>query len=226
MELAPIPALSMEALFPRTFRLPSSRHAPSTKSRYTSTSTSSPSHSPPFLPRSRPGSSKDSLSSASSSGSSASSSSHHSPSSSSRKLRSELAATYDIYIDTAPTPQSTPHTSYKTSHRASYNTARSRALPDPTDFSQEVLLFNTHGQMTEGSVLTPYFYRGGRWVTPAVEGEEHGGQRGTSRRWAVERGLCVVGTVERGSVRVGEKVWLSNGVRGFGWGRVRERVLQ
>lgn len=45
---------------------------------------------------------------------------------------------------------------------------------------------------------------------------------GTTRRWALERGLCVEGRVDRGSVRWGEVVWLSNGVRGWGWGRVEE----
>jgi len=84
--------------------------------------------------------------------------------------------------------------------------------------TSEVLLFNPEGNITEGSVLTPYFYREGRWITPRVE--EAGGQRGTSRRWALERGLCVEGLVEKRSVRVGERVWVSNGVRGFGWGKV------
>jgi branched-subunit amino acid aminotransferase/4-amino-4-deoxychorismate lyase len=87
--------------------------------------------------------------------------------------------------------------------------------------AQEVLLWNEHGFMTEGSVLTPYFYRNGKWITPAVEDSNIGGQRGTSRRWALERRLAVEGVVEMASIRVGERIWLSNGVRGFGWGRVQ-----
>ena len=94
---------------------------------------------------------------------------------------------------------------YKTSSRAAYSTSRSRTLPSPDDYTQEVLLFNAQGQITEGSFCTPYFQRDRRWVTPAVR--EVGGQRGTSRRWALERGLCVEGAVEVGSVRVGERVW-------------------
>lgn len=43
---------------------------------------------------------------------------------------------------------------------------------------------------------------------------------GVTRRWALERGLCEEGVVRRGEVREGEVVWLSNGVRGFGWGVV------
>lgn len=45
---------------------------------------------------------------------------------------------------------------------------------------------------------------------------------GTTRRWALGRGLCVQEPVTKGSVEVGEKVWLSNGVRGWGWGKVEE----
>jgi branched-subunit amino acid aminotransferase/4-amino-4-deoxychorismate lyase len=131
-----------------------------------------------------------------------------------------LPATYEIWVDTHPTKQDSQHTSFKTSHRPAYTLARTRTLPDAGDYTQEVLLWNASGLITEGSVLTPYFYRGGKWVTPAVASEGHGGQRGTSRRWALERGLCVEGVVERRSVRVGERVWLSNGVRGFGWGKI------
>jgi len=86
--------------------------------------------------------------------------------------------------------------------------------------TSEVLLFNESGLITEGSLLTPYFYRNGGWVTPAVEGDDVGGQRGTSRRWALESGMAVEGTVDVRTLRVGERVWLSNGVRGFGWGKI------
>lgn len=69
----------------------------------------------------------------------------------------------------------------------------------------------------EGTLTTPYFFRDGRWITPA---EECGGNRGTTRRWALDAGLCEEGVLRRESVREGEVVWLSNGVRGFGWGVV------
>lgn len=69
----------------------------------------------------------------------------------------------------------------------------------------------------EGTLTTPYFFREGRWITPA---EECGGNRGTTRRWALDAGLCEEGVVGRESVREGEVVWLSNGARGFGWGVV------
>jgi 4-amino-4-deoxychorismate lyase len=85
--------------------------------------------------------------------------------------------------------------------------------------SEEVLLHNPSGEITEGSTTTPYFYRGGKWVTPPVHAE-HGGQRGTTRRWAIRNGLCEEGTVRVESVENGEGVWVSNGVRGFRWGKI------
>ena len=79
---------------------------------------------------------------------------------------------------------------------------------------------NEDGDIMEGSLTTPYFWRGGAWVTPKAES---GGNLGTTRRWAVERVENLVeGRVERVSVEIGEKVWLSNGVRGWGWGKVEK----
>lgn len=71
----------------------------------------------------------------------------------------------------------------------------------------------------EGSITTPYFLRAGKWITPAAS---EGGNVGTTRRWALEMGLCVEGRVDRASVSRGEVVWLSNGVKGWGWGRVED----
>ncbi|MCJ1254080.1 hypothetical protein MMC24_001894 [Lignoscripta atroalba] len=81
----------------------------------------------------------------------------------------------------------------------------------------EVLLQNPEGEIMEGTFTTPYFFRDGKWVTPA---ERCGGNLGTTRRWALETGLCVEGIVRAEEVKDGELVWLSNGVRGWGWGKV------
>lgn len=69
----------------------------------------------------------------------------------------------------------------------------------------------------EGSITTPYFFRAGEWITPSAQ---CGGNLGTTRRYALEAGLSKDGVVTRESVQAGEKVVLSNGVRGFGWGYV------
>ena len=96
-----------------------------------------------------------------------------------------------------------------------YDAARAQSLATAADV--EVLVVNERGEVMEGSLTTPYFWREGRWLTPR---EGCGGNRGTTRRWALERGFAVEGVVRAEDVRVGEVVWLSNGVRGFGWGRV------
>lgn len=170
---------------------------------------------------------------------------------------------WTLRLDTAPTPPS-PHTLLKTTARAPYDASRSRALPDNSASSvhREVILWNGVREITEGTLASLYFFRGGRWVTPPVgvpeaftisdapempresrnsdEGELRkpfagrwghsvrsakvgaGGQRGTSRRWALGKGFCMEEPIDMGTVEVGEGVWVSNGVRGFGYGRVVE----
>ncbi|KAG7289680.1 hypothetical protein NEMBOFW57_006056 [Staphylotrichum longicolle] len=98
---------------------------------------------------------------------------------------------WEILVDSSKTARS-EHTHFKTTHRPPYDGARQRAqisLPD----KKEVLIVNeADGSVMEGSVTTPYFWRKGRWVTPAVSKtfsheDGNGGQNGTSRRWALER---------------------------------------
>jgi hypothetical protein len=164
-----------------------------------------------------------------------------------------------IRLDTAPTPSS-PFTLLKTTKREMYDQSRQRALPEnPAGPAyREVMLYNEVNELTEGTLTSLYFFRGGRWVTPPVgvpsgeftsktlkddgadEGELRkpfagrwghstrsakvgaGGQRGTSRRWALGSGYCMEEPVSIDTVVVGEGVWVSNGVRGFGFGRVVE----
>ncbi|KAJ4991610.1 aminodeoxychorismate lyase [Stagonosporopsis vannaccii] len=189
---------------------------------------------------------------------------------------------WKLRLDTAPTPPS-PYTLLKTTEREMYDKSRARALPanPASSVHREVILFNGVNEVTEGTLTSLYFYRGGRWVTPPVgvpeafkippktnlghapsgnealsdgqtstasdqadrtdntdEGElRHpfpgrwghsvrsakvgaGGQRGTSRRWALGKGFCMEEPVDVATVEEGEGVWVSNGVRGFGFGRV------
>ncbi|TID26609.1 hypothetical protein E6O75_ATG01102 [Venturia nashicola] len=140
------------------------------------------------------------------------------------KSHSTLAASYTILLDSQPTPVDS-HTIYKTTHRPHYDSSRSRNLnQDPSStLTEEVLLYNPSGQIMEGSLTTPYFHRNGRWVTPPVWDDDHGGQRGTTRRHAIEQKLCEVEAVSIASLQNGEKIWISNGVRGFGWGNLKSK---
>jgi 4-amino-4-deoxychorismate lyase len=72
----------------------------------------------------------------------------------------------------------------------------------------------------EGSLTSVYFWRQGQWTTPPVD-VGLGGQRGTTRRWALEKGLAVEGVVTYQSLVDGEECWISNGVRGFVFGTVQ-----
>jgi 4-amino-4-deoxychorismate lyase len=70
----------------------------------------------------------------------------------------------------------------------------------------------------EGELRKPFLGRWGHSVRSAKVGA--GGQRGTTRRWALGQGMCMEEPVSVDTVEVGEDVWVSNGVRGFGFGRV------
>ncbi|KAF1936865.1 hypothetical protein EJ02DRAFT_438247 [Clathrospora elynae] len=72
----------------------------------------------------------------------------------------------------------------------------------------------------EGELRKPFAGRWGHSTRSAKVGA--GGQRGTSRRWALGSGYCMEEPVSIETVRVGEGVWVSNGVRGFGFGSVVE----
>ncbi len=97
---------------------------------------------------------------------------------------------YEIFVDASRTARS-EYTHFKTTLRAAYDGARQRAhigLPD----LKEVLIVSEEGAVMEGSTTTPYVWREGRWVTPAVSPaysreKGSGGQNGTSRRWALGR---------------------------------------
>ena len=136
---------------------------------------------------------------------------------------------FRIYISPASTSPS-PFTSHKTTKRVQYDDIRA-LLPSASEQSDveiapllaEILLVNENGEVMEGSITTPYFLREGEWITPAAES---GGNLGTTRRYALEQGLCKESIVIKENVQLGERVVLSNGVKGFGWGSVEKLETQ
>lgn len=141
---------------------------------------------------------------------------------------------YRLYLCPFPTEPSA-YTRHKTSCRDMYAEARvACGLPaQPTSSHPvEILLWSPEGRVMEGSLTSVYFYRTdaqgvGRWVTPSLQS---GGNDGTTRRWALGRGLCVAGSIyvegRNGDgvdgVKEGELCWISNGFRGFQLARVRK----
>ncbi|KAJ3472838.1 hypothetical protein NLG97_g10686 [Lecanicillium saksenae] len=126
---------------------------------------------------------------------------------------------YALLVDDAPISRS-EFTHHKTSKRDMYNETRSRAGIAMGDH-KEVLMVNAEdGGIMEGSITTPYFWRGNRWITPPVSAEfssslGSGGNNGTSRRYALERNLAVEEPIKAKDLIDGEECWISNGVSGF-----------
>lgn len=135
---------------------------------------------------------------------------------------------WSVYLDSQPTPP-TDLTRYKTTSRTHYNDARVRASIDSFLATEEVILWNPEEWIMEGSITNVYFYREdkGGWITPSTpmddltgQKEGKGGTAGTVRRWLLEKGLVKVGDLKKSEVKVGELVWLSNGVRGLVLGKI------
>ena len=133
---------------------------------------------------------------------------------------SEVPLTWPIYISRVRTATSL-HTKHKTTNRSVYDEAwKQTSAACESSFpgrAAEILLVNEQDEITEGSFTTPYFYRGETWITPP---ESAGGNLGTTRRWALEKGLCIEKTIKKAEIMEGEIVWLSNGVRGWALGAV------
>lgn len=124
---------------------------------------------------------------------------------------------WTVVVDTQDTTPSSC-TTYKTSRREMYDAARERAgIKDFTE-PKEVILVNDKGEIMEGSLTTVILWRKERWTTPALVS---GGQKGTTRRWLVENQLVEVEVIMADTLRDGEHVWLSNGVRGIIYGRLK-----
>jgi 4-amino-4-deoxychorismate lyase len=120
------------------------------------------------------------------------------------------APMWSAVLDDQPTEPNL-YTEIKTSRRIAYDRARQSAGIDLKS-TTEVLLYNPNGEIIDGSITTVYFYRDNKWVTPRCRGLE-----GTTRRFALETGLCSLAdsAVRSDSLRDGETIWLSNAFRGF-----------
>jgi 4-amino-4-deoxychorismate lyase len=127
-------------------------------------------------------------------------------------VESVVPSSCKVVVDTEPTSPSL-FTAHKTTARTPYENARKRAnISKSTADYEEVLLFNPNNEVMEASTSTPHFYRTGRWVTPPLSS---GGNAGVTRRVALDNCLCAEEIVRVDSLRDGETVWISNGVRGF-----------
>lgn len=95
----------------------------------------------------------------------------------------------DYAWDVIPDPVGTepsPYTSYKTTSRDMYTSARERVgINDMAEKREVLIVREKDGEIMEGSLTSVFFWRDGTWITPP---ETSGGQVGTTRRWALEKG--------------------------------------
>jgi 4-amino-4-deoxychorismate lyase len=123
-----------------------------------------------------------------------------------------------IMVDPEKTTPS-PFTTYKTTCRDMYVDARARAgIKSMTEPKEVLIISDTASEIMEGSLTSVLFWRGKRWVTPPVSS---GGQAGTTRRWLLEKNLCEEEVVTIDSLVDEEECWISNGVRGLIWGKIK-----
>ncbi|KAI0402554.1 putative 4-amino-4-deoxychorismate protein [Xylaria palmicola] len=138
----------------------------------------------------------------------------------------ERSSEWEILVDEQDTAKSA-FTHFKTTHRPMYEGARQRAgLLNYVDKREVLLVRDADGSIMEGSITTPYLWRGGRWVTPPVPAvfdmaQGSGGNSGTTRRWALERNLVSEEIVHADSLVDGEECWISNALKGFVHGRIK-----
>jgi len=93
--------------------------------------------------------------------------------------------TWDVIPDPVGTEPSS-YTTYKTTSRDMYTSARERVGINDMAEKREVLIVSEKGrEIMEGSLTSVFFWRDETWITPP---ESSGGQVGTTRRWALEKG--------------------------------------
>lgn len=126
--------------------------------------------------------------------------------------------TWAVMPDSVKTIPS-PFTTYKTTSRDMYTGARERVgIVDMVDKREVLIVSDIDGAIMEGSLTSFFCWRNGQWTTPPVSS---GGQVGTTRRWLLEKGFCIEGVVRADSLVDGEECWISNGVRGLNWGKIK-----
>lgn len=132
---------------------------------------------------------------------------------------------WNVFIDTEPILIS-PFTSFKTTRRQRYTESRERMLVKDSPDPQEVLLYNTANQVTEGSITNIAFRdkysEADTWITPELSS---GCLCGVVRHMLISKGLVKEKQVNIKEVKVGDEVLLFNGIIGVVKGKIMDRSL-
>lgn len=119
--------------------------------------------------------------------------------------------TYDVRLDDRPVDEGDVFLFHKTSRREVYEAAAARH-PD----ADEVILWNSRGELTEATRANLVVRRDGRWLTPPVS---CGLLAGTYRQAAIDRGRVEEAVLRPADLESAEGIFLLNSVRG--WMRCR-----
>ena len=104
---------------------------------------------------------------------------------------------------------------HKTTRRKTYHRAWERISPGTDD----VVLWNSQGRITETTVANIAVRRGKQWFTPPLE---DGLLPGVMRQRLLEIGFLSEGSVTREAFRVADEIMVFNSVRGIGRAVLRE----
>lgn len=142
-------------------------------------------------------------------------------------LQSYTSPTWNVFLDVEPIMIS-PFTSFKTTRRERYNDARERVLIKGFAEPQEVLLYNSANQITEGSITNVAFKRTDpetfteTWFTPVLAS---GCLCGVVRHMLLSKGLIQETQINLKDVKVGDDILLFNGIIGVVKGKIVDRSL-
>lgn len=114
---------------------------------------------------------------------------------------------WSVVLDDRPVHADNPFLFHKTTHRRVYEDAAGRH-PE----ADEVLLWNTRGELTEGLRTNVAILRDGRWLTPPVE---CGLLAGVQRQRLLERGRLEEAVLPVEALQTAEAVVLINSLRGL-----------
>lgn len=138
-----------------------------------------------------------------------------------------MSPVWNVFLDTEPILIS-PFTSFKTTRRKRYSEARERALLKDYTEPQEVLLYNTANQITEGSITNVAFKKTDpetleeSWFTPVLSS---GCLCGVVRHMLLAKGLIQERQINLTDVKAGDDVLLFNGIMGVVKGTIMDREI-
>ncbi|KTW29487.1 uncharacterized protein T551_02103 [Pneumocystis jirovecii RU7] len=116
---------------------------------------------------------------------------------------------WKVYLDTIPMNDALrPFFCHKTTYRDPYETSRKRLKIGE---AMEVLLYNQHGYVMEGSICNVAFFRDHQWITPSLK---EGCLPGVMRETLLERGHIVERPIQVSELVNGERLLLFNSLRG------------